>query len=188
MRVACLITPTPNHQHDCLRSTKMPKRARSASTASSPDVSAHDVLLPTKRRAYSTSLRSPPLPAVAEPQDCALPLTLDNLAQHTLRCETQPVQSPHSLPSPMSSRSDSPTRSAYDSRATLRRGRRCARAAHLAPGTPRHGSLARARWPSVARCEAHRSAAPDGLARKREHRHLQAGAAAAVRWRGCQCS
>jgi len=98
----------------------MPKRPRSASTASSLDVSAHDAQLPTKRCACSTPLRSPPLPAVAEPQGCALPLTLDNLAQHTLRCGSQPAPSPHSLPSPMSSRSGSPTRNAWDSRATLR--------------------------------------------------------------------
>jgi hypothetical protein len=98
----------------------MPKRARSASTASASDVSAHNALLPTKRRASSTPLRSPPLPAVAEPQGCALPLTLDNLAQHTLRCESQQAPSADRLPSPMSSRSGSPTRSAWDSRATLR--------------------------------------------------------------------
>ena len=100
-------------------SSKMPKRPRSASTASSLDVSAHDAQLPTKRCACSTPLRSPPLPAVAEPQGCALPLTLDNLAQHTLRCGSQPAPGAR-LPSPMSSRSGSPTRSAWDSRTTLR--------------------------------------------------------------------
>ncbi|EDU44782.1 hypothetical protein A1F94_013601 [Pyrenophora tritici-repentis] len=69
----------------------MPKRARSASTATLSNVGTYDALLPTKRRACSTPLRSPPLPAADEPRGCALPLTLDNLTQHTRSCESQPA-------------------------------------------------------------------------------------------------
>jgi hypothetical protein len=98
----------------------MPKRARSDSTATVSDVSTHDVLPPTKRHACSTPPRSRPSSAVAEAQGCALPLTLDNLAQHTLGCESQPAPTAHPLLSSMSSRSGSPTRSAWDNRATLR--------------------------------------------------------------------
>jgi hypothetical protein len=55
---------------------------------------------------------------------------------------------------------------------------------HLAPGPSQHGSLARARWPAVAQCEARRAAAADSFTREREHKHSHAGAAAVVRWRG----
>jgi hypothetical protein len=126
----CCVNATANATSVCLlintisparlRLIKMPKRARSASTTTVSDVIAHDALPPTKRHACSTPLPSPPLPAVAEPQGCALPLTLDNLTQHTLSCETQPAPTAHTLPSSMSSRSGSPTRSAWDNRATLR--------------------------------------------------------------------
>jgi hypothetical protein len=98
----------------------MPKRARSASTATLSDVSTHDALPPAKRRACSTPLRSPPLPDADESRGCALPLTLDNLTQHTRSCEPQAAPNARPLISPMSSRSGSPTRSAWDSRATLR--------------------------------------------------------------------
>jgi hypothetical protein len=100
----------------------MPKRARSASTVtvSDVDVSARDAPPPAKRRAYSTPRGSPPLPAAAEPRGCALPLTLDNLARHSLNCESHLAPDAHPLMSPMSSRSGSPTRNAWDSRATLR--------------------------------------------------------------------
>jgi hypothetical protein len=98
----------------------MPKRARSASTATLSDVDTYDALPPTKRRAYSTPLRSPPLPAANEARGCALPLTFDNLNQHTRSCEPQSATNSRPLMSPMSSRSGSPMRSAWDSRATLR--------------------------------------------------------------------
>jgi hypothetical protein len=109
-------TTSPARVH----STKMPKRARSASIANASDESVQDALPSNKRRACSTPLRSPPLPAVAQPQGCALPLTLNNLVEHTLSCESQPSPSARPLISPMSSRSGSPIRSAWDSRATLR--------------------------------------------------------------------
>ncbi|KAF2029781.1 hypothetical protein EK21DRAFT_67113 [Setomelanomma holmii] len=58
----------------------MPKRARPTSTAAASDGSVHNALLPVKRRACSTPLQSPPLPAVTEPQGRALSLTRNNLA------------------------------------------------------------------------------------------------------------
>ncbi|KAF2818283.1 hypothetical protein CC86DRAFT_375891 [Ophiobolus disseminans] len=99
----------------------MLKRKRSASTADLP---------PTKLRACITPPRSPPFLAVAELQ--WLPLTLDNLAQHTLR-STPPAPPAHTSSPPMSSRSGSPTRRAWDDRATLRSYRILVDAARAPP-------------------------------------------------------
>ncbi|KAF2023774.1 hypothetical protein EK21DRAFT_21796, partial [Setomelanomma holmii] len=79
-----------------------PKRARPTSTATASDKSVHYALLPTKRRACNTPLRSPPLPAVADPQGCELPLTRNNVAQHTLSCGSQSALNAPLSPSPMS--------------------------------------------------------------------------------------
>ncbi|KAH8704388.1 hypothetical protein GQ44DRAFT_778156 [Phaeosphaeriaceae sp. PMI808] len=95
----------------------MPKRFRSASNATAFNSGGEVEPPAAKRRACSTPPRSPPLPAGAEPERQMLPLTLDNLAKHTLAYEPaqQATISTTSLYT-MTSRSGSPTRSAWDKR------------------------------------------------------------------------
>jgi hypothetical protein len=93
-----------------------------------------DVFRPTKRRAPAAPPRSLSLSAVntdLDAQECALPLTRENLTQHTLSTALQHLQpselasdtgssTPSSVPPlSMSARSRSPTRSAWDTRVTL---------------------------------------------------------------------
>ncbi|KAF2123825.1 hypothetical protein P153DRAFT_401718 [Dothidotthia symphoricarpi CBS 119687] len=90
----------------------MAKRVRSTSP--------YDSLQPVKRHARSTSLSALVTVAVAvaaELHTCTLPLTLENLTQHTLSCESQ---STHPQAPTMSSRTGSPTRTTWDNRMTLR--------------------------------------------------------------------
>jgi hypothetical protein len=124
---------TTQHQ-----AVNMPKRAHSESNTASTDESDcnadSDVFRPTKRRAHPAPPPSLSLFSVntdLDAQGCALPLTRENLTQHTLSTASQHSQpseiasdtgssTPSSLPPlSMSARSGSPTRSAWDTRVTL---------------------------------------------------------------------
>jgi hypothetical protein len=85
----------------------MPKRSRSVSSASAAG-SDYTIASPSKRRVCSIPL-----------QGCTLPLTADNLSQHTSASGSLPELTGESSLS-MTSRSGSPTRNAWDTRAVLR--------------------------------------------------------------------
>ncbi|KAH6876297.1 hypothetical protein BKA58DRAFT_138701 [Alternaria rosae] len=116
----------------------MPKRAHSRSSTASTEDSDYNaesnVFGPTKRRAHSAPPRSlSPLPVNGnlDTRGCKLPLTRENLTEHTLSTSLQHSHPPEPVldtgssippsgpPPSMSARSGSPTRSALDTRVTL---------------------------------------------------------------------